>query len=318
VTDASSLRPTPSGPSAGLPFGRAVLIARFGEARGRVGAELAGVEERVRSLGLEPRVARAEDSVEPVAREAVRSGERFLVAVGGDRTVNEVVNGILAEGAGAEAVLGVVAAGVPCDFIRTFGLPPDPDRACRYLAGDRLFPIDAVRVSYRRPDGEEGSRYFVNLAEVGLGAAILRRTEGMPAWLGRGRRFLGFWLALAAFRPRSTVLRGDRRSWEGRPHNVVVANCQYHGEGYRISPRSWPDDGFVDVLVMKGPKADAFRILYRAYLGEHLPHPNIVEYRSRRLQVEADRPLPVQADGMLLGTTPASFEVAPKAIRLKI
>ena len=69
---------------------------------------------------------------------------------------------------------------------------------------------------------------------------------------------------------------------------------------------------------MKGPKSDAFTILDKAVLGEHLPHPNIVEYRCRTLSVEADRPLPIQADGLVVGTTPATFEVLPQAVRLKI
>ena len=85
-----------------------------------------------------------------------------------------------------------------------------------------------------------------------------------------------------------------------------------------MSPRSWPSDGYIDVLVMKGPESDAFTILNKAVLGEHLPHPNIVEYRCRTLSVETARPWPIQADGLVVGTTPASFEVLPQAIRLKI
>jgi diacylglycerol kinase family enzyme len=142
--------------------------------------------------------------------------------------------------------------------------------------------------------------------------------DRFPAGLGRARRFLAFWLTLAAFRQTRARLIGDRRTWEGKLHDVLVANCQYQGDGMRISPRSWPDDGYLDVLVMKGPKSDAFTMLPKTYLGEHLPHPNIVEYRSRTLRVEASRPLWVQADGEILGTTPARFEVIPQAIRLKI
>jgi diacylglycerol kinase family enzyme len=98
----------------------------------------------------------------------------------------------------------------------------------------------------------------------------------------------------------------------------MVANGQYAGDGYRLSPKSWPSDGYLDVLVMTGPKSDAFRMLPHAVLGEHLPHPNVVEYRARTLAIEATRPLPLHMDGLPVGTTPASFEVVPGAIRLKI
>jgi diacylglycerol kinase (ATP) len=240
--------------------------------------------------------------------------------VGGDDVVNAVVDAILRRGGGApsDAVFGVVAGSAPCDFIRTFGLPSEPARACRHLEGDGFFLIDAVRFTCTGPAAPARAEHFVNMAEVGLGGAMARRTARLPRSLGRARRFLGFWLSLARFRPTEFRLRGDRRTWEGRAHNVLVANCQYAGDGYRMSPRSWPSDGYLDVLVMKGPKSDAFTILDKAVLGEHLPHPNIVEYRCRTLFVEADRPLPVQADGLVMGTTPATFEVLPQAVRLKI
>jgi diacylglycerol kinase (ATP) len=303
------------------PFGRLVLIADPAEDDGRVGEELPRVERQLWALGLAHTVVRAESSNgrERLARDAILAGNRFLVAVGDDRAIHQVANGMIENGCPIddEAVLGVIPLGAPCDFVKTFGLPSDIDQACRHLQGEKVFPIDAGQVKAASDEGER-TRAFINIAEVGLGASIVRRTGRLPEALGRARRFLGFWLALGAFRPAHVRLAGDRRTWEGRAHQVVVANCQYQGDGMRISPRSWPDDGYLDVLVMKGPKSDAFTILPKTYLGEHLPHPNIVEYRSRTLQVEASRGLWVQADGELVGRTPASFQIVPKAIRLKI
>src|SRR6185437_11521630 len=113
-----------------------------------------------------------------------------------------------------------------------------------------------------------------------LGASVIRRTRSLPASLGRTRRFLGFWLALPTARPRRLELTGDRRTWEGQAHDVIVANGQYLGDGYRWAPRSWPSDGYLDVLVMTGPRSDAFTMLQKASLGEHVPSPNILEYKS--------------------------------------
>lgn len=303
------------------PFGRLVLLADPSEAGGSILRELPRIERKLSSMGLAHVVAPAGSAggLEPAAREAVLAGDRFVVAVGGDRVVHEVANGLLNGGQPVhpEAVLGVIPAGAPCDFVKTFGLPSDVERACEHLQGDQVFSIDAGTVTATSA-GAEVRRSFVNIAEVGLGASIVRRTQRFPEALGRAGRFLGFWLALAAFRPTHVNLTGDRRTWEGKVHDVMVANCQYQGGGMRISPRSWPDDGYLDVLVMKGPKSDAFTMLPKTYLGEHLPHSNVVEYRSRTLRVEASRPLWVQADGEVVGTTPATFEVISKAIRLKI
>lgn len=242
------------------------------------------------------------------------------MTLGGDDLVNAVVNGILDDGkpVAEDVVLGVVAGTAPCDFVRTFGLPPDVARACRHLEGEGTLPVDAVRVRFRTRDGAPGERVFVNMAEVGLGGAVSLRTSRLPVALGRVRRFAGFWLGVATFRPSEVELRGDRATWKGSVHGVMVANCQYAADGYRLSPKSWPSDGYVDVLVMTGPKSDSFTMLPKAVLGEHLPHPNIVEYRARTLSIESVRPMPLQADGLVLGTTPAAFEVLPEAIHLKI
>jgi diacylglycerol kinase (ATP) len=303
------------------PYGRLVLIADPSEPTELGNDRLPLIERKLRAMELDHRLAIGESprDRERAAREALLAGERFVVAVGGDRIVHEVANGMFEGGRPMvpDAVLGVIPAGASCDFVKTFGLPSDIERACGHLASDGVFPIDAGAL-VATSDGGDVNRSFVNIAEVGMGASMVRCQERFPERLGRSRRFLGFWLSLATFRPTSVRLTGDRRTWEGRVHDVLVANCQYQGDGMRISPKSWPDDGYLDVLVMKGPKSDAFTMLPTTYLGEHLPHPNIVEYRSRTLRVEASRPLWIHADGEVVGTTPATFQVVPKAIRLKI
>jgi diacylglycerol kinase family enzyme len=120
------------------------------------------------------------------------------------------------------------------------------------------------------------------------------------------------------FKATEIRLRADRRDWTGRGNNVVIANGQFFGGGMKISPRSMPDDGRFDVQVSTGPKSDAFTTLPKIYKGEHLPSPKIREFLASRVEVDADRPLQIEADGEVLGTTPAVFEVLPKTVRLKI
>jgi diacylglycerol kinase family enzyme len=147
---------------------------------------------------------------------------------------------------------------------------------------------------------------------------VVARAERLPRSVGRARYFLGFWLTLPGFRRTHATVETDNKRFEGTIHNVVVANCQFYGGGMRISPRSWPGDGFLDVLVMKGPKSDAFTTIPKVYRGEHLPHRNIVEFRTRSVRVEAERPLRIEADGEVLGTTPATFRIVPSAIQVKV
>jgi YegS/Rv2252/BmrU family lipid kinase len=253
---------------------------------------------------------------------ALEGGGRFVVAVGGDGTVHEVVNGML-DGSGSpvgdDPVLGVVAAGSGCDFIRTFGLPGDATRACLHLTGDNTYPLDVGKITYTTVSGGRDVRYFANVAEAGLFAAVAARAERMSPRLGGSKYFFGFWATLPRFKLATVRVQADRKTYEGPAFAVVAANAQYNGGGMKISPRSYPGDGVLDVLVFKGPRSDAFTMIPKVYRGEHLPHDHVEEFRVKeRLLVEADRPLPIEADGEVLGNTPATFEVLAHAIRMKL
>jgi YegS/Rv2252/BmrU family lipid kinase len=218
---------------------------------------------------------------------------------------------------GEGAVLGVIPAGSGCDFVRTFGLPQAVPKAVRHLEGDRVFPIDVARVDYME-NGKQVTRYVPNIANCGLGGAVVARAERLPRWLGRSRYFLAFWLSVRKYKSSQITVRADRKEFEGRASNVVIANGQYYGGGMKISPRSYPGDGLLDVQISTGPKSEAFTLIQKIYRGEHLPHPHIKEMRGRSITVDSDRPLPIEGDGEVLGTTPATFTVIPEVISLKI
>jgi diacylglycerol kinase (ATP) len=302
------------------PFGPLVLIANPSAGRGRAARALPRIERVLTSSNLDYRIVRTTHPghATEAARQALRDGERYLVAVGGDGTVHEVVNGMVSSSGppAADAVLGVVAAGSGCDFVRSFGLPGDAAQAAARLAGDQVQAIDVGTVTCA--DGE--TRCFVNIAEVGLGAAVVGKAAGLKAgrFLGGARYAAGFWLTLPRFRPAAVRLDADGQYHAWRAFNVVVANCRFYGGGMQISPESDPCDRLLDILVMAGPKSDSFTTLPKVYKGAHLPHRNIAELRAARLSVEADPEFQVEADGEVLGTTPASFGIIPGAIRLKV
>ena len=303
------------------PFGPLVLIANPNAGRGAVSKALPRVESVLRNKDLAYRIVRTthRGHATEAARQALSDGERYLVAVGGDGTVHEVVNGMVRDGGpvAADAVLGVVAAGSGCDFVRSFGLPPDAAQAAARLAGDRVRTIDVGTVTCA--DGT--ARCFVNIAEAGLGGAVVARAAGLKGvgrLLGGARYAAGFWLTLPRFRPAAVRLDANGQYHAWRAFNVVVANCRFYGGGMQISPNSDPGDCLLDILVMTGPKSDSFTTLPKVYKGAHLPHRNIAELRAAQLSIEAEPDLPVEADGEVLGVTPASFGIIPGAIRLKV
>jgi len=306
------------------PYGPLTVIVNPHAGKRHVGEEIPELERTLRSRDLPYTLLRTEGRGDATrfAREALEGGGRFIIAVGGDGTVHEVVNGMMGPDAAPvapDAVLGVVAAGSGCDFIRTFGLPGDASRACYHLTGDNTYPLDVGAITYTTVGGDTATRYFVNVAEAGLGAAVAARAERMSPRLGQAKYFVGFWLTLPGFKLATVRIEADRRSYEGPAYLVVVGNAQYYGGGMKVSPRSYPGDGVLDVLVFKGPKTDSFTLLPKLYRGEHLPHDHIEELRVRHsLTIEADRPLPIEADGEVLGFTKATFEVVPQAIRMKL
>jgi len=306
------------------PFGSLAVIANPHAGEGRVAAEIPRLERSLAAQGLAYRLSSTSGPGDAtrLATAALEEGFRFLVAVGGDGTVQEVVNGMFRDGRTIveEPVLGVVAAHSGCDLARSFGLPADTLAACNHLLGDVTYRFDVMKITCTGPAGELSTRYCHNLAEAGLGGAVATRMARLPARLGNARRFLAFWAAYARTKTRHVTVAADRGAYEGPAFNVVVANGQFTAGGMRLSPRSFPGDGVIDALVFHGAKSNAYTMLPRMFRhGDHVPDPDITELRAKiRVGVDADRPLPLVADGEVIGTTPATFQVVPQQILVKL
>ena len=254
-----------------------------------------------------------------IARTALKDGRRFLVAVGGDGTIHEVVNGMIEDDVPvrADAVLGVAASGTASDFIKTFGIPALPAHAAVHLDGPESFAIDIGKVTYESKTGRT-TRYFCNVAEAGLGALVARRASSLPHVLGPLLYPLALWLALMSTRKAQVKVDLVDRSYEGPMFNLVVANGQFFGSGMKIAPRAAPTDGLLDIQVQHASKIEMLAQWPKVYRGEHVPHPDVLEAKRVRASITSERPLPIEADGELLGHTPATFELLKGVLRLKV
>jgi diacylglycerol kinase (ATP) len=303
------------------PFGPAFLICNARAGRGGAGRALPEVRRRLDERALDHDVVftTGPGDATKLARSALEDGARFIVAMGGDGTLHEVLNGMITDDSAVvpEAVLGVVAAGTGCDFVRTFGMPALPAHAVAHLDGHECFSIDIGKATVSR-DGAEAVAYFHNIAQAGLGAEVARLARRLPAALGPMLYPVAFWMRVARWRAAEGTVDLVDRSYRGRLSNVIVANCQFFGRGMKIAPKAVPTDGLLDVLVDHASKTEQIAAMPRVYRGEHLPHPDVLEAKRVRVSVAADRPLLVEADGELLGRTPATFEVLPNAVRLKV
>jgi YegS/Rv2252/BmrU family lipid kinase len=238
------------------------------------------------------------------------------VAVGGDGTVNEIVNGI----AGVDVELAVIPRGTGWDFVRTYGIPRNLEAAVEVALRGRARAIDLGRAHYRAWDGSEAESLFANIASAGMSGAIAKRANETSKALGGKASYL--WATFAVFSRwgnDDVLVRVDGEERRGRMHDVVVANGRYFGGGMKITPEAEPDDGVFDVLLIGDlTKRDLMLTLPKTYRGSHLPHPKATSLRGAVVEVETPEPLPVQLDGEQPGTTPARFEIVPRALRLRV
>jgi len=250
---------------------------------------------------------------------AARAAQEYelLVAVGGDGTVNEVVSGI-ADVVGPE--LAIIPRGTGRDFVRTFGIGARFDDAVRTVLEGRVRNIDAGRVTYRAWNGDDRTGWFANIASAGISGAIAQRANDGSKALGGRLSYLGAILAVfARWQVSELEVTVDGVVRSGPMHDVVVANGAYFGGGLRICPDADPADGLLDVLLIGHlTKTDLALTLPKAYRGRHLPHPKAELLRGRRVTVDAVEPVPVELDGEQPGTTPATFEIVPDALRLRV
>ena len=239
------------------------------------------------------------------------------MVVGGDGSVNEVVNGVVGAG---RVELAVIPRGTGWDFVRTFGIPRDLDAAVGVALDGAVREIDAGAVTFRTWAGEEARAHFANVGSAGISGAIAQRANDSSKALGGKVSY--YWATLAVFLGWQTgVMRVtvDGESREGRMIDAMVCNGRYLGGGMMMCPEAEPDDGLFDVMLIGDvTKRDLAFVLPKTYKGRHLPHPRLELLRGSVVTVDADEPLPIELDGEQPGTTPARFEVVPRALRLRV
>lgn len=268
---------------------------------------------RVHDVAAELVVTGDHQSLDAAIAEAVAAGRSRFVAVGGDGTVNVVANALLAHDFAEMPVLGVLPAGTGCDLLRTFAISQKMEEAAAHLNGDTVYPIDVGVV-----EGGWGSRYFINVGDVGIIADAARRAQQMsPRW-GRARYLFAFFRALPGFRTTEVHVAAGRRSFEGEAIAVVFANAQYFGGGFNIAPKAAMMDGDLDIQVFTANKREAARLVPKAMKGLHLTDRAVRRFTGPEVRIETSTPWPVEIDGEYVGNTPVVARVAKGRIALKI
>jgi diacylglycerol kinase (ATP) len=235
----------------------------------------------------------------------------LIVVVGGDGTLNEVVNGL----AGSGAEVAVLPNGTGQDFGRTHGIPTRFDDAVRVALDGTPRELDLGRAVF---SGGE-ARVFANVGSVGMSGAVARRANSTSKRLG-GRTVFYYALVreFAVWKNTEVTVGYDGGERRGKMHDVIVANGRWHGGGMKLAPDAQADDGLFDVVLIGDvTKLDFVTTSPKLYSGGHVHHPRVDVLRSAAVTVDAEEQLPVELDGEVSGTTPVRFEVLPGALRLR-
>lgn len=245
---------------------------------------------------------------------------QLLVVVGGDGSVHEAVNGLVESGRAQDVELAVFPRGTGKDFVRSMRIPRDLAGAIDVAKNGRVRTIDVGRARFIAWDGSETEAYFANFAGAGISGAIARRAN--VASKAAGGRISFFWATVAVFsRWKSGAMTanvdGIRRS--GQMFEVLAMNGDYAAGGMWVTPEAEPDDGRLDVLLIGDvTKVDFVRTFPKIYRGKHLSHPKIEVLHGSAVEVDAETRLPIVLDGEQPGTTPARFEIVPRALRVRV
>jgi diacylglycerol kinase (ATP) len=254
-----------------------------------------------------------------LARNAAEQGCRVILYVGGDGTANEVANGIMQLPADDRPALAALPRGTGGDFPKGLGLAPGPEAAAERIVRGKTRRLDIVGSTFVGLDGQPARRYYLNIADAGMGGGVSERVNRSSKRFGGFASFLWSTLAsLATYRnPWLEVIVDGATRHSGKALTAVAANGPRFGGGMMMAPHALQDDGLLDVVVIGDiSKPDLLRSLPLLYRGTHLSHPLVRMYRGHDVVVESPEVVPLEIDGEYPGVSPFHAWIEPLALQL--
>jgi YegS/Rv2252/BmrU family lipid kinase len=303
------------------------LIVNPRSAAGRTGRHFDRIARAVRAAigDFECAFTEAPGDGVRLAREATSAGGTLVVAVGGDGTASEVVDGLTTFGRprDPDALFGFIPRGTGGDLRRTLGLPQDLEGAARALAGRNDLVCDLGRVELVGADGAPQVRHFVNVAGFGISGVVSGEVNrGLKLPSGKLSFMLASAKALLRWSDQRVRWRADGGPWQEEAITALsVCNGRYFGGGMLVAPDARLDDGLFDVVVWSrlgiGDFVTKRRMLYD---GTHVSLSNTRVLRARSVEAEpvGDAPVLLDVDGEQPGRLPARISILPGALRVRV
>lgn len=259
-----------------------------------------------------------------IARSSLRSGTEMIIGVGGDGTLNEIANGFFEEDRpiNSDAILGIVPSGSGCDLTRSLNIPSRLEGALDILKNTDGIPIDVGKVTFCGADGRTTTRYFLNVADFGLGGEVIQEVNRRRLERRASSYVKCLISTVMRYRPKKVRIRIDGQELPRDEYMIgAVANGRVFGKGMKIAPKASLDDGLFDAVLVKGMKLfEFFRQSWKLMNGSHLGYRKVDLIRGRRVEVvpeEDEGRILLELDGEQPGTLPAMFELVPRSLLVK-
>lgn len=254
-----------------------------------------------------------------LTRRALQQGTEVVVCVGGDGTLNEVVNGFMGEDGPLRpgAMLGFIPRGTGCDFRRTVPIPKNPASALDIINESHARPIDLGRLTYMDYCGRSSERYFHNVTSFGLGGEVDDRVNRTTKAFGGFISFIGATLiSILLYNKKRIRLKVDEAFHQTVTcWNVAVANGQYHGGGMWVAPEARVDDDIFHVTVIGDfSLAEVFWNLPKLYNGNLLKLEKVRTFVGKKIEASSEQKVLLDVDGEQPGQLPVVIDMVPKAI----
>lgn len=255
-----------------------------------------------------------------LAADAIKNGARKILVIGGDGTMNEVVNGVFRQQyvPTGEITLGMITVGTGNDWGKMFNIPMDYESAIKVIKNENTFLQDTGVIKFFSGT-ETRERYFVNIAGLGFDALVVKRSNRQKE-KGRSSKALYFWTLLRSllwYRHTSTSIEIDGKKIQNDTFSISLGIGRYSGGGMMQTPTAVADDGLFELtLIKRMRKGEIIRSLKRLYNGTILDHPKVEGYTGSRIKIDSDPLIHVEADGESLGHSPIEFNILPRSINI--
>jgi YegS/Rv2252/BmrU family lipid kinase len=255
-----------------------------------------------------------------LTKEGIENGFRKIIVIGGDGTMNEVVNGIFLQRVcpTSHIFLSMITVGTGNDWGKMFSIPMDYEKAVKVISDFKVRLQDAGVVYYYNGAKRE-KRYFINIAGLGFDAVVVKRTnlQKEKGHKGKALYFINLLKSLLHYRHTHTEVDIDGMKLRNDVFTISIGIGKFSGGGMMQTPNALPDDGLFDITIIKKiGKGDIIMSLRKLYDGSILKHPKINGYTGKYILIDSDPLIHLEADGESLGHSPIEFKLIPKSIQI--